>query len=142
MSTHYFRYVSVDIGQKRTGLAHTDLLRTIASPLETVFTSDLMQHLQELIGTGQYKGLVVGWPLETSGKEGASVERVRSFIHQVEKQFPNLEIHKVDERYSSEEASSIMILSGLPKMKRQEKKRIDQVAAAIILQRFLDFNIH
>ena len=97
--------------------------------------------MQQLIGTGQYKGLVVGWPLETSGKEGASVNG-RSFIHQVEKQFPNLEIHKVDERYSSEEASSVMILSGLPKKKRQEKKRIDQVAAAIILQRFLDFNSH
>ena len=108
-------------------------MRTIASPLETVFTSDLIPHLQELIGTGQYKGLVVGWPLETSGKEGASVERVRSFIHQVEKQFPNLEIHKVDERYSSEEASSVMICPVFLK-ERQEKKRID-VAAAIILQR-------
>ena len=142
MSADYFRYVSVDLGQKRTGLAHTDLLRTIASPLETVLTTKLMPRLRELIETGQYKGLVVGWPLETSGKEGKSVERVRSFINQVEKQLPGLEIHKVDERYSSEEASSIMILSGLPKKKRQEKKRVDQIAAAIILQRFLDFNRH
>ena len=142
MSADYFRYVSVDLGQKRTGLAHTDLLRTIASPLETVLTTKLMPRLRELIETGQYKGLVVGWPLETSGKEGKSVERVRSFINQVEKQLPGLEIHKVDERYSSEQASYIMILSGLPKKKRQEKKRVDQIAAAIILQRFLDFNSH
>ena len=142
MSSDYFRYISVDLGQKRTGLAHTDLLRTIASPLETVLTTQLIPRLRELIETGQYKGLVVGWPLETSGKEGKSVERVRSFIDQVEKQLPGLEIHKVDERYSSEEASSIMILSGLPKKKRQEKKRVDQIAAAIILQRFLDFNSH
>ena len=142
MSADYYRYLSVDLGQKRTGLAHSDLLRTIASPLETVLTAKLMPRLHELIKTGQYKGLVVGWPLETSGKEGKSVERVRSFINQVEKQLPGLEIHKVDERYSSEEASSVMIMSGLPKKKRQEKKRIDQIAAAIILQRFLDFNSH
>ena len=142
MSADYFRYLSVDLGQKRTGLAHSDLLRTIASPLETVLTTKLIPRLHELIKTGQYKGLVVGWPLETSGKEGKSVERVRSFINQVEKQLPGLEIHKVDERYSSEEASSVMIMSGLPKKKRQEKKRIDQIAAAIILQRFLDFNSH
>jgi len=112
----------VDLGQKRTGLAHTDLLRTIASPLETVLTTQLMPRLRELIDTGQYKGLVVGWPLETSGKEGKSVERVRSFINKVEKQLPGLEIHKVDERYSSEEASSIMILSGLPKKKTTRKE--------------------
>ena len=142
MSDNYFRYLSVDLGQKRTGLAHTDLLRTIASPLETVRTPDLMTRLKELIGSGQYKGLVVGWPLETSGREGKSVERVRSFVSQVKKSFPEVEIHKVDERYSSEEASSAMIMSGLPKKKRQEKKRIDQIAAAIILQRFLEFNSH
>jgi putative holliday junction resolvase len=142
LSADYYRYLGVDLGQKRTGLAHTDLLRTIASPLETVLTSELMTRLHELINTGQYKGLVVGWPLETSGKEGKSVERVRSFINQVEKQFSGLEIHKVDERYSSEEASSIMVLSGMPKKKRQEKKRVDQIAAAIILQRFLDYNSH
>lgn len=138
MLSNYFRYLAIDLGAKRVGLAHTDLLRTIASPLETVANDALWSKLDQLIATNEYRGIIVGWPLEMDGNEGTSVDRVRTFIRSCTKRYPTLEIHKVDERYSSKEAAQVLIDSGTSKKKRQEKGRLDRIAASIILQRFLD----
>ncbi len=138
MLSNYFRYLAIDLGAKRVGLAHTDLLRTIASPLETVANDALWTKLDQLIATNEYRGIIVGWPLEMDGNEGTSVDRVRTFIRSCTKRYPTLEIHKVDERYSSKEAAQVLIDSGTSKKKRQEKGRLDRIAASIILQRFLD----
>ncbi|NBW69928.1 MAG: Holliday junction resolvase RuvX [Bacteroidetes bacterium] len=138
MSPQYFRYLAIDLGAKRIGLAHTDLLRTIASPLETISNDMLWSRLDQLIETEEYRAMVIGWPLESDGNEGPSIERVRKFLLSFSKRYPNLKVHKVDERYSSKEAAQVLIDSGTSKKKRQEKGRLDRIAAAIILQRYLD----
>jgi putative Holliday junction resolvase len=138
LSPQYFRYLAIDLGARRIGLAHTDLLRTIASPLETISNDMLWSKLDQLIQTDEYRAIVIGWPFESDGNEGRSVERVKKFLVSFTKRYPSLEIHKVDERYTSKEAAQVLIDSGTSKKKRQEKGRLDKIAAAIILQRYLD----
>jgi putative Holliday junction resolvase len=82
--------------------------------------------------------MVIGWPLESDGNEGRSVDRVKKFLISFTKRYPSLEVHKIDERYTSKEAAQVLIDSGTSKKKRQEKGRLDKIAAAIILQRYLD----
>lgn len=136
----YGRIIGIDVGTKLTGLARTDLLRTSANPIGTFDSSEVLDVLERLISEEKVVKLVVGWPLTPEGKEGNATNRVEKFIEKLRSRFPEMEIEKVDERYTSKEAVQAMIDAGVPKMKRREKERIDQAAAAIILQKYLEFS--
>ena len=140
--TKYGRIIGIDVGSKKTGLARTDLLRTSANPIGTYDSHQVFDELEQLIYNENEKviKLVVGWPLTPDGKEGAATKRVEKFITKLRRRFPNIEIEKMDERYTSKEAVQAMIEAGVPKMKRREKERIDQAAAAIILQKYLQIS--
>ena len=136
--SEYGRFIGIDVGTKRIGLARSDLLRTIASPIGTYGRDEIFDEIRKLVEKEQVRGFVVGWPLTPKGEEGKSTEMVNKFILQLEKRFPNLKIVKVDERYTSVKAVQSMVEAGVPKMKRRNRKRIDRAAAAIILQTYLD----
>lgn len=87
-------------------------------------------------------GFIVGWPLTPKGDEGKATQMVQSFIDKLSKQHPSIPIHKVDERYTSNKAMQVMIEAGVKQKKRREKERVDQIAAALILQDFLSHNAH
>ena len=134
----YARLIGIDVGMKRVGLAQTDLLRTIASPVGTYSQDEVFTILNQKIAESKILTFVVGWPLTPNGDEGPATEMVEKFIKKLSQQFPDIPIEKVDERYTSKTAKELMIQSGVPKMKRREKERVDRMAAALILQMYLD----
>lgn len=138
--TEYGRIIGIDVGTKRTGLARTDLLRTSANPIGTFDNERVFRELDYLIRNEQAVKIVVGWPLTPKGDEGEATERVEKFIDKLVERFPDIEIEKMDERYTSKEAVQAMIDAGVPQKKRREKERIDQAAAAIILQKYLQIS--
>ncbi len=122
------------------GVAQTDLLKTIATPVGTYPPNQVFSELRKIASQSTIDAFIVGWPLTTRGEPGKATDRVNSFIGQLKKQFPEIEIHKIDERYTSNQAKEVMIKSGVPKKKRQQKERVDQIAAALILERYLEQN--
>lgn len=138
--TEYGRIIGIDVGTKRTGLARTDLLRMSANPVGTFGNDQVFQELDNQIHNEQVIKIVVGWPLTPRGNEGKATERVEKFIGKLTERYPDMEIEKVDERYTSKEAVQAMIDAGVPQKKRREKERIDQAAAAIILQKYLEIS--
>ncbi|MDR9419642.1 Holliday junction resolvase RuvX [Gracilimonas sp.] len=136
----YARLIGIDVGKKRIGIAQTDLLKTIATPVGTFSPEDVISELKRITNESPVEKFVIGWPLSLSGEEGSATQMVNKFIEKLRQSFPNIEIAKVDERYTSTQARSLMVKAGIPKKKRQEKGRVDRIAAAIILQNYLDSN--
>jgi len=83
---------------------------------------------------------VVGWPLTPQGDPTHSTKIVEEYIKVLHKRFPETPTFRVDERYSTRDARQILVDSGVPKKKREEKGRVDQAAAAYLLQQFLESN--
>lgn len=137
MST-YGRFIGIDVGTKHIGLARTDLLRTVANPIGTYSPETVMDELSKQVETGKIMKFVVGWPLTPEGEEGKAIKMVQEFIARLEKCFPDIKISRFDERYTSKEAADVLYRSGVAKKKRHTSDRINQVAAAIILQKYLE----
>jgi putative Holliday junction resolvase len=130
------RYLAIDLGDKRTGLAVGDDQSRIASPLEVIASGDAPQRwrrIEQVIDEQAADELVVGLPLNMDGSEGPQVAKVRQFALELGKRFA-LRVHLVDERLSSAAADSSM--AGLGLTRKQKKSRRDALAAATILQDF------
>lgn len=137
---NYGRIIGIDVGTKRIGLARTDLLRTVANPVGTFGPDEVIEKIRELVEKDTVLKFVVGWPLTPEGNEGEATKMVEQFVQRLQKHFPEMEIDKIDERYTSKEAVHAMIEAGVPKKKRSKKDRINRAAAAIILQKYLEMH--
>jgi len=131
------RYIAFDWGAKRTGIAVTDSNVIIATPLKTVDTEGLHAEIARLMNDEPCGGFVVGVPGLMVGNHTDSSVGINQFILFLEKTYPSLNVHQVDEGDTSNEAMSAMISGGMNKKNRRQKGALDKVAAAIILQRFL-----
>ena len=131
------KVLAFDYGTRRTGLAITDDLKIIASPLEGVETKDLWKRVKDLVSSENIDGFVVGDP-SMLGDITHSTEAINTFCEKLGKTYPTIPIHRVDESFSSREAMSAMVAGGMKKKKRRDKKTLDMVSAAIILQRWLE----
>lgn len=136
--TNYGRIIGIDVGTKWIGVARTDLLRTVANPIGTYHSNDIIEELKKLVEKEQVEKFVVGWPLTPAGEEGEAIKMVKEFLVKLEAAFPDMEVAKIDERYTTKEAVRAMVEAGVPKMKRRESDRVNQAAAAIILQKYLE----
>ena len=132
------RLLSVDYGLKRTGIAVTDPLRIIATPLETVPTSELFEFLGKYVQKENVDEFVVGMPKTLLNEDSEIAPIVRKFVENLKIKFPGKPIHLADERFTSSMAMRAMIEGGMKKKDRQVKGNIDKISAAIILQSFLD----
>lgn len=133
------RILGVDVGSKRVGLARTDLLRTNANPFGTFSPDESIKEIERLVKSeGPVKAIVVGWPLTPQGEPTDATELVENYIDTLKDKFRDIKIYKMDERYTSRQAQKLMVEAGVPKMKRRKKGRVDQAAAAVILQEFLE----
>ncbi len=131
-------FIGIDYGTRRIGVAKSDPTGLIASALTTLevtSVSDALKKLSEIIGEYGPKALIVGYPLSMSGEKSRKSLEVDRFVERLAQVYSG-PIHKVDERLSSVEATRIIHAHG--KKVGQDKKRIDRLAAVIILQRFLD----
>lgn len=136
--TGYNRLIGIDVGKKRIGLAQSDLLQTIASPIGAFSPSEIIQKLRELARKEPIQAFVVGWPLTLGGQEKEAVQMVRSFIGELKKQFPDISVITLDERFTSVMAQNAIKESGASRKKRRDKGLVDAVAASILLQNYLD----
>lgn len=134
----YGRLVGIDVGTKWIGLARTDLLKTVANPIGTYHVDDVFDALKKQLENENVEKIVVGWPLTPEGDEGRAIKMVEEFLIKLEANFPDMEIAKIDERYTTKEAVRAMVEAGVPKMKRRESDRVNQAAAAIILQKYIE----
>jgi putative Holliday junction resolvase len=132
------RVVAVDYGTRRVGLALADPLRVIAQPYGTYAPEAALQVLQRLHAEEGIETLVIGWPLTEAGTEGEATRRVERFIRRLRRLLPGVQIVRWDERYTSELAKERLREVGGPRKKRRDKGRIDQMAAVIILQEYLE----
>ena len=132
------RILSIDYGKKRTGIAVTDELQMIASGLTTVPTRELQKFLEEYLKTENVETIVIGEPkqMDYTASELGSV--IDAFAKALQIKYPNLVIERVDERFTSKMAFQTMIDSGLKKKQRRNKALVDEIAATIILQSYLD----
>ena len=131
------RILALDYGGKRTGIAVTDQLQIIASPLDTVETSKLMDFLKQYIAKENVSDLVVGLSVRFSGELNEIENQILPFLKKFENEFPTIKIHRENEMFTSKMASQAMFEGGMKKKKRQEKGMVDKVSAVIILQSFL-----
>lgn len=132
------RILAIDYGTKRVGLAVTDPMQIIASPLDTVHSQDILDWIIRYDQAEGIEAFVVGMPLDLYDNETDSTPHVRGFVRKLSKQFPGKEIHLQDERYTSKMAVQSMIAAGVKKKDRRKKENIDKVSAAIILQAYLE----
>jgi putative Holliday junction resolvase len=129
--------IGLDFGLKRTGIAVTDTLQLIASPLEMIPTENLMDWLRLYETSHKVGGIVIGFPISLSGEDTHITQNVRWFKEDLEKVFPNIPVYFQDERHSSQRAAETIHHVGKKKHGRN-KGIIDKVSAAIILQDYLN----
>ena len=132
------RILAIDYGRKRCGVAVTDPAQIIANALETVPTHLLMDFLKAYLGANQVDPVVIGMPRQMNGQSSASFTYIEPFARRLRKEFPELRIEWMDERFTSKLAMAAMITGGVKKSKRQDKALVDRVSAAIILQSYLE----
>jgi putative Holliday junction resolvase len=132
------RYLALDIGRKRTGIAVTDTNRIIASALETVSTHELESFLTNYFKNNEVEKIIVGMPVQMNNTPSESVKYIQPVINRLKKVFPQMEVILVDERFTSKMAFQTMIDVGIKKMQRQDKSMVDKISATIILQSFMD----
>lgn len=131
------RILALDYGGKRTGIAVTDPLQIIASPLITVETKDLMDYLKSYTEKEEVSDIVIGQPTRHDGSFSGIETHILKFIESLQKEIPQLAIHRINEMYSSKDAMQALIDSGVKKKKRRDKKLLDSTAATLLLQEFL-----
>ena len=132
------RILSIDYGGKRTGLAVTDPLKIIATGLCTVETPKLMAFLKDYFAKEAVEEVIIGMPVNWDDSATHATPLVQKFIREFKKLYPALPIKEVDERYTSKMASQAMIEMGMKKKQRQNKAMVDEIAATILLQEYLN----
>ena len=131
------RVLAFDYGMKRTGLAVTDDLMIIASPLETVETAQLISRLKTLTAKGDIVCLVLGEARHLDGNASSITLEQEKIATLLRKEFPNIPVERVDEMYTSKLAAQALVHGGMKKKDRQKKENLDKVSAALILQSWL-----
>ena len=131
------RILAIDYGTKRCGIAVTDELKLIASPLTTVEASELLDFLQQYCQSKSVERIIVGLPKQTSGELSESEAAITTFIEKLQEKLPEIPISRYDERFTSKIASHILVESGTKKKKRQDKALLDKISATLILQDYL-----
>ena len=111
------RIMGIDYGTKRTGIAVTDPLQLIASGLSTVSTNELFGFLADYFKEEEVEKVVVGMPTHADGNPVPVTHRVVGFVRKLKKEYPDMEVVTIDERYTSSKASEIIQQSGYKKKK-------------------------
>lgn len=132
------RILAIDYGLKRTGIAVTDEMQIIASGLTTVESPTLISFLKTYFSQEKVEKVLIGEPKQMNGLPSESAPIIEKFVLEFVKNFPEVNLVRVDERFTSKMAFQTMIDSGLKKKQRQNKALIDEISATIMLQDYLN----
>jgi len=130
--------MAIDYGTKRVGIAVTDALQIIASPLDTVHASEIVGFIKKYCEKEAVATIVVGEPKKLNNESADIEQHIKGFIRNLQKCLPTIEIQRLDERFTSKIAFQSIIDSGISKKKRNQKEIVDQVSATLILQSYLE----
>jgi putative Holliday junction resolvase len=131
------RILAIDYGQKRTGIAVTDEMQIIASGLTTIASETALDFLKNYFAKERVEKVLIGDPVQMNGQPSESAPAINAFVEKFKVQFPDMQLERVDERFTSKMAFQTMIDSGLKKKQRQDKALIDEISATILLQDYL-----
>lgn len=131
--------IGLDYGAKRVGIAISDSSKIIATALCTITNKEVFTFLKDLFKKEEIDTIVVGEAKSLDGTETDSTKDIQMFLEKLHTLFPKIEIHTIDERFTSKIAFQSIINSGIKKKKRQNKSLIDEVSATIILQDYLSY---
>ena len=131
------RILAIDYGIKRTGIAVTDELQIIASGLKTIPSETAIAFLTTYFSKENVSKVLIGEPKQMNGDPSESTPIIEKFVTAFKTAFPEMQIVRVDERFTSKMAFKTMIDSGLKKKQRQNKGLVDEIAATILLQDYL-----
>jgi putative holliday junction resolvase len=133
------RVVGIDLGTRRIGVAVSDGLGLTAQPHSTVERRGGVRDLEaiaEVVRACAAETVVLGLPLDPAGEEGRAAVSVRAFAERLRAALAGVPVELVDESFSTVEAEEVLLEADLSRARRRQV--VDRVAAAVILQRWLD----
>src|SRR5437868_9147052 len=131
------RILCIDYGLKRTGIAVTDPLQIISTGLTTVDSHNLVSFLKEYFLREIVELIIIGLPKNLDDSDTHATLLVEGAITKLKKEFPQIPLKTVDERYTSKMAKQAMLDMGMKKKDRRNKRLVDEIAATIMLQEYL-----
>ncbi|MBG8555159.1 Holliday junction resolvase RuvX [Hymenobacter guriensis] len=132
------RILAIDYGHKRVGLAVTDPLQIIATPLETVHSQELLAYVKAYHQREPLAALVVGMPRTLSNEATDATSAAVGLVRTLRRELPEVPVHEIDERFTTRMAHAALLAGGLSKKDRRDKATVDRVSATLILQSFLN----
>lgn len=132
------RILAIDFGTKRIGLAETDPLQMIASPLDTVEAIEIFEYIYKYTKEQNVDMFLVGEPKQMDNTPSESEKYIKPFLKKLNEKFSEIPIVRFDERFTSKMAFQTMIDSGIGKKARKNKGLVDKISATIILQSYLN----
>ncbi len=131
------RILAIDYGGKRTGIAVTDPLQIIATGLDTIESQELIPFLKKYFALEQVELIIIGLPKNWDDSDTHGTPLVQAAIKKIQREFPNMPLKTVDERYTSKMAKDAMLEMGMKKKDRRIKGNVDVIAATIMLQEYM-----
>ena len=137
LNNPHTKYIGIDYGKKRTGISISDYDKIISFPLETVETTNLINFLKDLTKKEKIEKIIIGKPLKLNNKIHVLENEIVDFIESINIAFPNISIHRVDERFTSKISNKILNQLETKKKIRMDKSIIDKISASLILESYL-----
>ncbi|HMY85265.1 MAG TPA: Holliday junction resolvase RuvX [Saprospiraceae bacterium] len=131
------RILCIDYGTKRCGIAATDVLQIAVHAVGTVPSGELWLFLEEYLSKEEVEKIVIGYPTHSDGSEFSFMHQIVGLERKIKKIFPQIELDRHDEAFSSARAKEVIIHSGIRKEKRKDKGLVDKISAVLILQDYL-----
>ena len=131
------RILAIDYGGKRTGIAVTDPMQIIATGLTTIPSHELISFLKNYFLKEEVELVIIGLPKNLDDSDTHGTPLAKAAIKKIQKEFPQMPLKTVDERYTSKMAKDAMLEMGMKKKDRRDKKLVDEIAATIMLQEYM-----
>ena len=131
------KYLGIDFGIKKSGVSISDSNKLISFPLETIETKNLLDYIKQISNDENIEIVVIGKPLKLNNEIHDLEEKVVKFIKSLKNHHPNIQVERIDERFTSKISKQIIIQSGLGKKNRRDKLIIDKISASLILESYL-----
>lgn len=130
------RILAIDYGLKRIGLAQTDEMKLIASPLDTISSKDIFNYLHSYFQNENIESIVIGEPKTLDNKPAIITKKILVFKDKLKKMCDK-PIYFIDERFTSRIALKSLVDMNTTKRQRRDKSLVDKISATLILQSYL-----
>ena len=131
------KYLGIDFGNKKSGVSISDSNKLISFPLETIETKNLLDYIKQISIDENIEIVVIGKPLRLNNEIHDLEEEIVKFIKSLKNYLPNIQVERIDERFTSKISKQIIINSGVGKKNRRDKLIIDKISASLILESYL-----